>query len=58
VVNAEAASRAAGRLTPAGLAALQNYDWPGNIRELHNVIERAVIVARGGAMEFDLPRSR
>ena len=43
------------RLTPAGMAALQNYDWPGNIRELRNVIERAVIVARGGAVEFDLP---
>jgi DNA-binding NtrC family response regulator len=44
-----------GRLTPAGLAALQNYDWPGNIRELNNVIERAVILAQGGALEFDLP---
>ncbi|HEY5953924.1 MAG TPA: sigma-54 dependent transcriptional regulator [Terrimicrobiaceae bacterium] len=43
------------RLTPAGVAALQNYDWPGNIRELRNVIERAVILARGGALEFDLP---
>ncbi len=43
------------RLTPAGLASLQNYDWPGNIRELRNVIERAVILARGGAVEFDLP---
>jgi len=43
------------RLTTAGLATLQNYDWPGNIRELRNVIERAVILARGGAMEFDLP---
>jgi DNA-binding NtrC family response regulator/class 3 adenylate cyclase len=43
------------RLTPAGVAALQNYDWPGNIRELRNVIERAVILAHGGALEFDLP---
>ena len=34
---------------------LQNYDWPGNIRELRNVIERAVIFARNGALEFDLP---
>lgn len=45
------------RLTPAGIASLQNYDWPGNIRELRNVIERAVIVAQGGAVEFDLPIS-
>jgi len=27
--------------------ALQNYDWPGNIRELRNVIERAAIVTQG-----------
>jgi transcriptional regulator with GAF, ATPase, and Fis domain len=33
----------------------QSYDWPGNIRELRNVIERAVILARGGALDFDLP---
>ncbi|MDB6067904.1 MAG: fhlA 3 [Pedosphaera sp.] len=43
------------RLTRAGVASLQAYDWPGNVRELRNVIERAVILARGGAMEFDLP---
>jgi transcriptional regulator with GAF, ATPase, and Fis domain len=43
------------RLTRAGLETLQSYDWPGNIRELRNVIERAVICARGGALEFDLP---
>ena len=43
------------RLTPAGITALQNYHWPGNIRELRNVIERAVILAHGGTLEFDLP---
>jgi transcriptional regulator with GAF, ATPase, and Fis domain len=43
------------RLTRAGIIQLQNYDWPGNIREMRNVIERAVILARGGALEFDLP---
>jgi DNA-binding NtrC family response regulator len=43
------------RLTRAGLETLQGYDWPGNIRELRNVIERAVIFARGGALEFDVP---
>ena len=42
------------RLTQPGIEALQNYDWPGNIRELRNVIERAVISAGGGALEFDL----
>lgn len=44
------------RLTRAGLAQLSGYDWPGNIRELKNVIERAVILARGGVLEFDLPQ--
>ncbi len=43
------------RLTRAGIAKLQNYDWPGNVRELRNVIERAVILAGGGALDFDLP---
>src|SRR4029453_6799832 len=43
------------RLTRAGVTKLQGYDWPGNVRELRNVIERAVILARGGVLEFDLP---
>jgi transcriptional regulator with GAF, ATPase, and Fis domain len=43
------------RLTQAGITALLGYDWPGNIRELRNVIERAVIIAQGGVLEFDVP---
>jgi transcriptional regulator with GAF, ATPase, and Fis domain len=43
------------RLTRAEVTKLQNYDWPGNIRELRNVIERAIILARGGPLHFDLP---
>ena len=43
------------RLTRAAVAELLSYDWPGNVRELRNVIERAVILARGGALRFDLP---
>ncbi|MBF8277843.1 MAG: fhlA 1 [Candidatus Brocadiaceae bacterium] len=34
---------------------LQNYDWPGNIRELRNVIERAVILSRGRDLRIDVP---
>ena len=43
------------RLTEAGVIRLQEYHWPGNIRELRNVIERATILARGKVLEFDLP---
>lgn len=37
------------------LQQLAGYDWPGNVRELQNVVERAVILARGGMLHFDLP---
>jgi len=43
------------RLTEAGIKALLAYDWPGNIRELRNAIERAVILAQGGILDFDVP---
>lgn len=43
------------RLTRADAIKLQNYDWPGNVRELRNIIERAVILARGRPLRFDLP---
>jgi formate hydrogenlyase transcriptional activator len=42
------------KLSRSNLEELQRYDWPGNVRELQNVIERAVILARGGPMHFDL----
>jgi PAS domain S-box-containing protein len=35
--------------------ALKHYRWPGNIRELRNVIERAMIVARGSTLAIELP---
>src|SRR5262249_1545711 len=35
------------------LAQLQSYDWPGNIRELQNVIERAVIVGDSDTLSID-----
>lgn len=43
-------------ITPDTLPLLQAYDWPGNIRELSNAIERAVILSRGGALTPDLFR--
>ncbi|AUX25819.1 uncharacterized protein SOCEGT47_063710 [Sorangium cellulosum] len=43
----EANAREVKGLTPAVLERLRAYAWPGNVRELRNVIERAVVMARG-----------
>jgi DNA-binding NtrC family response regulator len=40
-------------ITPAALASLRAYPFPGNVRELSNAIERAVAFARGGEIEVD-----
>jgi formate hydrogenlyase transcriptional activator len=39
------------------LEALMNYDWPGNIRELQNVIERSVVLSNGPELHVALPES-
>ena len=36
------------------MAALTNYHWPGNIRELQNLVERGVILSRGSTLEIPL----
>ncbi|MBV8636132.1 MAG: AAA family ATPase, partial [Burkholderiaceae bacterium] len=41
------------RLSPATQAALLAYEWPGNIRELENVIHYALIVCRNNTIEAD-----
>jgi two-component system, NtrC family, response regulator AtoC len=48
-----AASRTARRFTEKGLKHLRAYAWPGNIRELKNVIERAAIMTDGD-LDIDL----
>jgi transcriptional regulator with GAF, ATPase, and Fis domain len=40
---------------PETLAAFSSYPWPGNIRELQNLVERAVILARDGVLPNPLP---
>jgi transcriptional regulator with GAF, ATPase, and Fis domain len=43
-------------LAPEALQAFRNFSWPGNIRELENVIERGVIICQGGVLtREDLP---
>ncbi|MEO7796040.1 MAG: sigma-54 dependent transcriptional regulator [Thermoanaerobaculia bacterium] len=41
-------------LTAGALEQLCSYDWPGNIRELHNVLERALLLTRGPRIEASL----
>ncbi len=42
------------RIEPHGMELLQNYAWPGNIRELENVIERLHIIAENSVISADL----
>ena len=44
---AVASGKTIDRFTAGARAAMEKYHWPGNVRELQNVIERAVILARG-----------
>ena len=44
-------------VSPDAMAALQAYDWPGNVRQLRNVIERTIILAPGeriGRIDIDM----
>lgn len=43
------------RLIPEHEAALREYTWPGNIRELRNVMERAVLLSTGNLLQLNLP---
>jgi len=40
------------RISPAAMEKLEAYSWPGNVRELSNVIQRAVVLARGPVLEL------
>jgi formate hydrogenlyase transcriptional activator len=42
-------------IPPATMSALSSYHWPGNIRELQNLIERAVILSNNGVLPNPLP---
>jgi transcriptional regulator with GAF, ATPase, and Fis domain len=42
-------------ISPETMSALSSYPWPGNIRELQNLIERAVILSNDGVLSNPLP---
>jgi formate hydrogenlyase transcriptional activator len=42
----------------AAIKALTEYDWPGNIRELQNLVERSVILTNGSVLQVAMPESR
>jgi formate hydrogenlyase transcriptional activator len=46
------------RIPAEAMSTLTAYSWPGNIRELQNLIERAVILTRGRALEIPLAELR
>jgi len=55
--NAMARAKGINRLTERALNQLAGYGWPGNIRELQNVLERAVLRAKGETIrEVDVPK--
>jgi len=56
--SAQQVGRPAPQITLAAMSQLCRHDWPGNIRELQNVVERAVIVCQGGPLQFALPEPR
>jgi DNA-binding NtrC family response regulator len=44
------------QLSPSAQQTLRDYDWPGNIRELENIIERSLVINKGNIIEqIDLP---
>src|ERR1700732_398574 len=48
-------SRQIEHIPPTTMSALTSYQWPGNIRELQNLIERAVILSKDGVLPNPLP---
>src|SRR5208283_3594683 len=52
---AQRMSRPIESIPSAAIDALCSYEWPGNIRELQNVIERSVILSPGRVLQVALP---
>ena len=50
-INSRMKTRTKPTISPKAVEVLMEYDWPGNIRELENVIERAAILCRNNVIE-------
>ncbi len=53
-----AAQKSILRISQASLEALKSFDWPGNVRQLENTIERAVAMETGNELRIDLEADR
>jgi transcriptional regulator with GAF, ATPase, and Fis domain len=56
-IAAKRMNRRPPKFTNAAARLLATHDWPGNVRELQNAVERAVILAQGGPLQFEAPGS-
>src|SRR5438105_2462512 len=55
---APAAGKSIGLVSQAALRSLADYDWPGNVRQLENTIERAVAMESSSELNVELPSER
>ena len=55
---AKSAGRTIAQVEPESLGQLSNYEWPGNVRQLENTIERAVALETGEVLQVQLPVER
>jgi two-component system response regulator PilR (NtrC family) len=55
---APAAGKNISRVNPDSLSTLANYEWPGNVRQLENAIERAVALETAEELHVELPVER
>ncbi len=53
--HAQRMGRAIDNIPTSAMEALTRYDWPGNIRELQNVLERSVILTHGNTLQIAMP---
>ena len=55
---APGAGKAVARVDKQSIESLSSYDWPGNVRQLENTIERAVALETGEELHVELPAER